>query len=298
VRAVARSRRTRWGRFLPAMRWLGAGLIVVGLARPNLERHSSQVHASGVDVMLGIDISGSMQARDMATAGDTQPISRLDAAKEVVGQFIQDRASDRIGVVAFAGAPYLASPLTLDHDWVLQSIDRLDSATQTGLADGTAIGSAIATGVRRLDAQSAKSKVMILLTDGQNNAGKIAPGAAAEAAKALGVRIYTVAVGGKGEALVPVANDQGRQELVKMKVDVDEPVLERVAATTGGKFYRATDTSSLRNVYAEIDRLEKTTRTVSSFSERTERFAWFVGPGLLLLVGSLLLSATRFRRVP
>ena len=298
VRAVAKTRRTRWGRFVPAMRWLGAGLMVVALARPNIERHGSQIHASGVDVMLAIDVSGSMQARDMAAAGDAEPSSRLEAAKMVVSQFIQDRASDRIGLVAFAGQPYLASPLTLDHDWVLQSVDRLDSATQAGLQDGTAIGSAIATGVRRLDAQNAKSKVMILLTDGQNNAGKIAPSAAAEAAKALGVKIYTVAVGSKGEALVPVANDQGRQELVKMKVDVDEPTLERVAETTGGKFYRATDTSSLRHVYAEIDRLEKTTRTLSSFSERTERFAWFAGPGLLLLASSLVLSATRFRRVP
>lgn len=298
VRAVSKSRRTRWGRFLPAMRWLGAGLMVVGLARPNLERHTSKVHASGVDVMLAVDISGSMQARDMAAAGAAAPSSRLEAAKEVVSQFIQDRANDRIGLVAFAGQPYLASPLTLDHDWVLQSVDRLDSATRAGLSDGTAIGSAIATGVRRLDAQNAKSKVMILLTDGQNNAGKIAPSAAAEAAKALGVKIYTVAVGGKGEALVPVADDQGHQELVQMKVDVDEPSLEHVAQTTGGKFYRATDTSSLRHVYAEIDRLEKTTRTLSNFSEKTERFAWFAAPGLLLVAGSLLLSATRFRRVP
>ena len=139
---------------------------------------------------------------------------------------------------------------------------------------------------------------MVLLTDGQSNAGKLSPAAAAEAAKALGVKIYTVAVGSKGEALVPVADERGHQELVKMKVDVDEPALAHVAETTGGKFFRATDTASLRHVYDEIDRLEKTTRTISNTSDKTERFAWFAVPGLALLAASSLLSATRFRRVP
>ncbi|MDB5218680.1 MAG: Mg-chelatase subunit ChlD [Myxococcaceae bacterium] len=301
VRAVAKTRRTRWGRLLPAMRWLGAALIIVGLARPYLENHKAQLHASGVDVMLALDVSGSMQARDMATAGSAngQDVeSRLDAAKEVVSRFVKERGSDRVGLVAFAGESYLASPLTLDHDWVQQSLDRLESSTKSGLSDGTAIGSAIATSVRRLDAQDAKSKIVILLTDGQNNAGKVAPSAAAEAAKALGVKVYTIGVGSKGEALVPVTNERGRQELVMAKVDVDEPSLRQVADTTGGKFYRAIDTTSLRRVYDEIDRLEKTTRGISSFTQRSERFAWFAGPGLLLLAGSLALSATRFRRVP
>ena len=298
VRAVAKIRRTRWGRILPALRWLGAAFVVVALARPVVEHRSSSIHASGVDVMLAVDVSGSMQARDMASAAGGPSESRLAAAKQVVGRFIADRASDRIGLVAFAGQPYLASPLTLDHDWLVESVDRLDAASHTGLTDGTAIGSAIASGVRRLDAQDAKSKIMILLTDGQNNAGKITPAAAAEAAKALGVKIYTVAVGTKGDALVPVTNDQGRQELVQAKVDIDEPSLRSVAETTGGKFYRATDTASLSHVYAEIDRLEKTTRTFSSFTEKAEHFAWFAAPGLLLITASALLSATRFRRVP
>lgn len=298
VRAVAKTRRTRWGRFLPAMRWIGAGLMVVGLARPYLENHKAKLHASGVDVMLALDVSGSMQARDMAGAGSEEVKSRLDAAKEVVSRFVNERASDRIGLVAFAGESYLASPLTLDHDWVQHSLDRLESSTAGGLADGTAIGSAIATGARRLDAQDAKSKILILLTDGQNNSGKLAPSAAAEAAKALGVKVYTIGVGSKGEALLPVTDERGHQELVMTKVDVDEPSLRQVADTTGGKFYRATDTTSLRRVYDEIDRLEKTTRNIEHFTEKTERFAWFAGPGLLLLAGSLALSATRFRRVP
>ncbi|MGO8995248.1 MAG: VWA domain-containing protein [Polyangiaceae bacterium] len=296
VRAVADPRRTRWGRFVPALRWLGAALLIVALSRPSIEHRNAQVQASGVDIMLGIDVSGSMQARDMAGAsGASVPMSRLDAAKEVVGRFVQDRPNDRIGLVAFAGEPFLASPLTLDHDWVLQNLARLDSGQ---LSDGTAIGSAIASGVRRLDAQGAKSKILIVLTDGQNNAGKIQPRVAAEAAKALGVKIYTIGVGSAGEALVPVTDDHGRQQLVAARVDVDEAGMKQVAEATGGTFYRATDTQSLRDVYADIDRLEKTTRTLKGFTEHDERFAWFAVPGLFLVLTELGLSATRFRRVP
>jgi Ca-activated chloride channel family protein len=296
VRAIADPRRTRWGRFVPALRWLGAALLIVALARPNIEHHNAQVQASGVDIMLGMDVSGSMQARDMAgAAGASVPMSRLDAAKEVVGRFVQDRPNDRIGLIAFAGEPFLASPLTLDHDWVLQNLARLDSGQ---LSDGTAIGSAIASGVRRLDAQGAKSKILIVLTDGQNNAGKIQPRVAAEAAKALGVKIYTIGIGSVGEALVPVTDDHGRQQLVAARVDVDEAGMKAVAEATGGTFYRATDTQSLRDVYADIDRLEKTTRTIKGFTEHDERFAWFAVPGLFLVLTELGLSATRFRRVP
>jgi Ca-activated chloride channel family protein len=250
--------------------------------------------------MLGIDVSGSMQARDMAkdTSGGKGPpaaISRLDAAKEVVSRFVEDRPNDRIGLIAFAGEPYLVSPLTLDHDWVQQGLARLDSGQ---VSDGTAIGSAIASGVRRLDAQAAKSKILILLTDGQNNAGKIQPSVAAEAARALGVKIYTIGVGSSGEALVPITDDHGRQQLVAARVDVDEADMKQIAASTGGTFYRATDTRSLRAVYADIDRLEKTTRTIKGFRQHDEQFAWFAMPGLFLVLTELGLSATRFRRVP
>jgi Ca-activated chloride channel family protein len=293
VRAVARVRRTRWARFLPLLRWISAALFIVALARPNIEHRQAAIHASGVDVMLAIDVSGSMQARDML--GPEGATSRLDAAKDVVGRFVRDRTNDRIGLVAFAGEPYLVSPLTLDHDWVLQRLEGLDSALA---ADGTAIGSAIATGVRRLDAQDAKSKILVLLTDGQNNAGKIAPAAAAEAARALGVKVYTIGVGSTGEALVPVTDERGREQLVKARVDVDEASMKRVADITGGTFYRATDTQSLRDVYAAIDRAEKTTRTLRAFTDHEEQFAWFAAPGLFLLIGELGLSATRFRRVP
>jgi Ca-activated chloride channel family protein len=297
VRAVARPRRTRWGRLVVALQWLGAGLLVVALARPSVEHHNVQVQASGVDIMLAMDISGSMQARDMAAGASSgaEPVSRIDAAKEVIGQFVQARPNDRIGLVAFAGEPYLASPLTLDHDWVLQNVARVDS---NQLGDGTAIGSAIAAGVRRLDAQGAKSKVLIVLTDGQNNAGKIQPSVAAEAARALGVKIYTIGIGSTGEAMIPVTDDHGRQQLVAARVDVDEAGMKHVADLTGGKFDRATDTESLRAVYADIDQFEKTTRTIKSFTQHDERYAMFAAPGLFLALAGLGLSATRFRRVP
>jgi Ca-activated chloride channel family protein len=293
VRDVASSRRTRWGRFLLPLRWLGAALLVVALARPAFAHRNVQTQASGVDIMLAVDVSGSMQARDMVTTA--APISRLDAAKTVVAKFVEARPNDRIGLVAFAGDPFLASPLTLDHDWVLQNLARLDT---NQLSDGTAIGSAIAAGVRRLDAQGAKSKILIVLTDGQNNAGKIQPNVAAEAAKALGVKIYAIGVGSAGDALVPVTDDRGKQTLVTAKVDVDEAGMKRVAELTGGKFYRATDAQSLGDVYADIDRLEKTTHTVQTFTRHDERFAWFAIPGLFLVLAQLGLSSTRFRRVP
>ncbi len=293
VRAFANSRRTRWGKFLPALRWLAAALFVVALARPSVEQRHASVQSSGVDVMLAIDVSGSMQAQDML--GPRGRSSRLDAAKDVVSHFIADRENDRIGLVAFAGQPYLVSPLTLDHDWVQQRLAALD-VNQVG--DGTAIGSALASGVRRLDAQHAKSKVLVLLTDGQNNAGKISPAAAAEAARALGVKVYTIGVGSSGEALVPITDESGREKLVKARVDVDETSMKRVADLTGGAAYRATDTRSLRDVYAAIDRAEKTTHAVRAYTTHQEQFTWFALPGLFLLASELGLAATRFRRVP
>ncbi len=292
VRELAKTRRTRWGRILPLLRWVSGALFVVALARPNIEHHHAEVHSSGVDIMLAIDVSGSMQAQDML--GPRGRSSRLDAAKEVVARFVGDRESDRIGLVAFAGRPYLVSPLTMDHDWLLQRLCALDASQ----VDGTAIGSALASGVRRLDAQTAKSKLLVLLTDGQNNAGKISPDAAAQAAKALGVKVYTIGIGSSGEALVPFTNERGQEQLVKAQVDVDEPSMKHVAELTGGAFYRATDTQSLHDVYAAIDRAEKTTHTLKAFSTHEEQFAWFALPGLMLLVSELGLSATRFRRVP
>ena len=293
VRAVARETRSRAGTWLATLKMLAIGCIIVALARPQLGRSTAPIQASGVDIMLALDVSGSMQALDFKLDG--QPADRLDVVKSVVAKFIEARPNDRIGIVAFAGAPYLVSPLTLDHDWLLQNLDRVRIGT---VEDGTAIGSAIASGVNRLRDQPGKSKLIVLLTDGQNNAGKVHPDTAAQAAHALGVKTYTIGAGVRGEAPVPVTDQFGNRQLVMAKVDVDEDALQKIADETGAKFYRATDTDSLKRIYADIDRLEKTTHTIKKFESQRELFAWSVLPALGLLGLSLGLEQTRFRRLP
>lgn len=293
VRAVARETRSRAGAWLTTLKLLALGLLIVGLARPQLGRNTSQVQASGVDILLALDVSGSMEALDFKLDG--QPASRVDVVKSVVAKFIEARPNDRIGIVAFAGAPYLVSPLTLDHDWLLQNLDRVQIGS---VEDGTAIGSALATSVNRLRDQPGKSKLVVLLTDGQNNAGKVLPDTAAQAAKALGVKVYTIGAGVRGEAPVPVTDAFGNKRLVMAKVDVDETTLQKIADETGAKFYRATDTDSLKHIYAQIDRLEKTTHTMKKFEQQHELFGWAILPALALLGTGLGLEQTRFRRLP
>ncbi len=293
AREVARTTRSRWGRLLRVARWVGLGLLIVGLARPRLGHASTEVQASGVDLVLAVDISGSMQALDLTEGG--KPRSRLDVVKDVVAKFIKGRPNDRIALVAFSAEPYLMSPLTLDHDWLLQNLDRLRPGM---IKDGTAIGSALAASINRLRDQKSKSKLVVLLTDGQNNAGKIDPALAAQAARTLGVKVYTIGVGSKGEAPMPITDDHGNTHIVMTKVDVDEGLLEDIAATTGGRFYRATDAGSLARIYGAIDSLEKTTRTLKRYQDQEERFAWLVLPGMLLLTGEIGLGLTRFKRIP
>jgi Ca-activated chloride channel family protein len=200
AREVARSSRARAGRWLWLLPILAAALMIVGLARPQRAHSRTEVTANGIDIVLGLDVSGSMQALDFQIDG--QRVNRIEVVKSVVSKFIDQRPSDRIGLIAFAAAPYLVSPLTLDHDWLQQNLERVSTAV--GSEDGTAIGSAIAAGVNRLRTTNAKSKIMVLLTDGINNMGKISPIAAAEAAKAMGVKIYTIGVGVRGMAPIPV----------------------------------------------------------------------------------------------
>jgi Ca-activated chloride channel family protein len=293
ARTVARETRSRPARWTTMLRLLVATLLIVGLARPQFGRGRAEVQASGVDLMLAVDVSGSMEALDFTLNG--QPANRLDCVKSVVAKFIEARPDDRIGMIAFAGAPYLVSPLTLDHEWLKQNLDRV----RTGLVeDSTAIGSALATSVNRLRDQPSKSKIVVLLTDGMNNAGKVAPQTAAEAAKALGVKVYTIGAGAQGEAPMPVKDQFGRKQIVMAKVDVDEDALKKISAETGGKFFRATDTDSLKKIYAEIDRMEKTTHQVKKFEKHYELFAFAVLPGLALLGLTLGLEQTRFRRLP
>lgn len=293
IRAVGRTTRSRMGRLLPYVRLPAAALVIVALARPQTTQASTSVNASGVDIMLALDVSGSMGTLDMTLDGKTA--DRLAVTKSVVSEFIDRRPNDRVGLIAFAGAPYLISPLTLDHDWVDRNLARVQLGT---LEDGTAIGSGLAAAVHRLRSSDAHTKLVVLLTDGVNNAGKMRPALAAEAAAALGVKVYTIGVGTDGEAPMPITDENGRRRVVMTKTDIDEKTLQQIAATTGGTFFRATDTASLEAVYEQIDAMEKTTREVSRYERRDEKFALALLPALALLAGEILLATTFLRRVP
>jgi Ca-activated chloride channel family protein len=234
-----------------------------------------------------------MQALDFTV--DNYRVNRIAVVKSVVSKFIDERPNDRIGLIAFAASPYIVSPLTLDHDWLLQNLERIN----VGIGDdGTAIGSAIAAAVNHLRTTTAKSKVVILLTDGVNNSGKISPLAAAEAARALGVKVYTIGVGVRGKAPIPVRDEAGRMHMVTMTVDVDEKTLQAVANETGGLFYRATDTDSLQKIYEQINHYETSAQAVQKFEHVEELYRWPLFPSLGLLGLGVILQQTRFRRLP
>jgi Ca-activated chloride channel family protein len=293
VREVARRTRSRLGSLLGGLSLLALALLIVAMARPQQGASNATVHASGVDIMLLLDVSGSMQSLDFKLEG--LPASRVDVVKSVVRKFIVARPNDRIGLTIFAGLPYLVSPVTLDHGWLLGNLDRVRIGD---IEDGTAIGSALASGLNRLRNQTAKSKIIILMTDGQNNSGQITPITAAEAAKALGVKVYTIGIGVRGEAPMPVTDAFGRRRIVMEKVDVDEDTLNRIATATGARFYRATDTDSLNRIYSEIDKLEKTAFTVHSYEIWQELFAWPALAALAILGLSLLSQFALRRRIP
>src|SRR5580700_10984510 len=243
VREVARRTRSRLGSVLTGWSLLALALLIVAVARPQQGESNATIHASGVDIMLLLDVSGSMQSLDFKL--ENVPASRVDVVKSVVRKFIVARPNDRIGLTIFAGEPYLMSPVTLDHTWLLDNLERVHIGD---IEDGTAIGSALASGLNRLRNQVAKSKIIILMTDGQNNAGQITPITAAEAARALGIKVYTIGIGVRGEAPFPVTDAFGRRRIVMEKVDVDEETLRRISATTNARFYRATDTTSLNRI--------------------------------------------------
>lgn len=290
---LVRDRKVQPGRWLTALRYLTLLCCLIALARPQKVDSSTQVQESGIDMMLTIDLSPSMEALDFHKDG--QEVSRVEVVRETVGQFVQARPNDRIGMVAFAGDAYLLSPLTLDHDWLMQNIDRL----QVGLAgQATAIGSAIATSANRLRDQKAKSKIIILLTDGANNYGKVTPLAAAEAAHALGIKIYAIGAASSDVAKFPQRDVFGRVYYTTIPVDIDEGALKKIADVTGGKFYRATDTETLQKVYKEINQLETSRVAVKHFEHVKDYFTWVLYFGLVFLGLEILLAHTRLRRVP
>jgi Ca-activated chloride channel family protein len=283
VAGLAGVRRSRAGAILAALRWLALAALIVSLAQPRLMKSQTEVKASGVDIAAVLDLSGSMEMPDFVVNG--RRVNRLDMAKTVLQQFIDLRPNDRIGLVVFGGKAYIASPLTLDHDFLQENVARLHLHM---IEDNTAIGSALATAVNRLRDLKAKSKIVILATDGQNNAGQIAPLAAADAAKTLGVKVYTVGIG-----TPEVAMQMGRPDLLP-----DEETLQQIAEKTGGKYYRADNAEHFRQIYAEIDRLEKTEATISKYTEFRELFRWLVAGGLLILLIEIALGQTVLRRLP
>ena len=290
---LLRARKVQPGGWLSALRYLALICCIVALARPQRVDTSSQVQESGIDMMLAIDLSPSMEALDYHKDG--QDLSRVEVVRETVGNFIQARPNDRIGMVVFAGEAYLMSPLTLDHDWLEQNVQRL----QVGLAgDATAIGSALATCANRLRDQKAKSKIIVLLTDGANNAGKITPLAAAEAAHALGIKIYTIGAGSDDVAKFPIRDVFGRITYTTIPVDIDNDALKKIADIGGGQFFRAADYDALKHVYEEINKLETSKVAIKHFQHVKEYFVWAIYPGLLFLGLEIALAHTRWRRIP
>ncbi|MEC9018884.1 MAG: VWA domain-containing protein [Nitrospinota bacterium] len=288
-----RSARVEMLSILPlVLRMIGISLLVLALARPQEGHKSTEILSVGVDIILALDPSGSMQALDFIK--DEKRDTRLAMVKDVVSQFIENRPNDRMGMVVFGSEAYTQCPLTLDQG-VLQSFLNKLSIGMAG--DSTAIGSAIGIAVKRLKDLESKSKVIILLTDGRNNAGNLPPLQAAQTAKAFGIKIHTIAVGTHGKAPFLVNSIFG-QRYVYQQVDIDEDTLKKISDLTGGQYFRAADLESLKTIYKQIDEMEKSEVKVIDHSEYTELFHYFLIPGLLILLLEILLSNTVLRRIP
>ena len=283
-----------WTRhLLIVLRILALLLLIIALMRPRQGMSETKVHTEGIDIVLALDVSGSMRAEDFQLEGRRR--NRLFVVKEVVREFIQKRTSDRIGLVIFGEKSYTLCPLTLDTSVLLQFLER----AQFGIAgDSTAIGEGITTSLNRLRMTKAKSKVIVLLTDGVQNAGRVDPQTAAELAKALGVRLYTIGVGSKGPAPFPVKDPFGHIFYQQVRIDLDEKTLQSVADATGGRYYRAADTERLREIYSEIDQLEKTKIESALYVQYTELFTPFVLAAMAFVFLEVILGQTVFLTLP
>lgn len=302
ARHVSASVRTSAGRLSLGARLLTLALLIVALARPQAGEEIARIDQSGIDIMITVDLSGSMWAHDFEMDGEL--LDRLTVVKKVLREFVERRAGDRMGLIAFAGEAYLASPLTLDHRWILRRVEQLELGT---VIDGTAIGTALATAVRRLRDRDSPSRVIVLLTDGANNRGQIEPLQAAEAAAAHGIRVYTVGVGREGLVPFPAQFDENRRPvrradggipLRRVQSDIDLPTLETIAEMTGGAYFHATDAEQLQRIYADIDELERD--EVALEVRRLFRDIFWVplAAALGLFALEILFFNTRYRRLP
>ena len=287
------SLKVRLSRRLVFLRVAALFLFMFALARPQSPLEETEIISEGIDIVIALDVSTSMLAEDFELHGKRQ--NRLQVAKDVVKDFIEGRHSDRIGIVVFASRTYTVCPLTLDYGWLLVNLERVEIGM---VEDGTAIGSGISASLNRLKNTEAKGKVIVLLTDGINNAGKISPLTAAEAAKALKVKVYTIGAGTKGMAPYPVKDVFGNVAYKRMKIKIDEDTLTKIASETGGKYFRAQDTKDLREIYEEIDKLEKVPIEERGYLEFKELFHMFLIPALLLVFLEIFSTNTFLRKIP
>jgi Ca-activated chloride channel family protein len=285
VEGLTNVRRSRAGNFLAALRWLTLAIFILALAQPRLSKSTTEVKASGIDIVCALDLSGSMNTPDYVVNG--QQVNRIDMAKPVLKQFIEGRPNDRIGLVVFAVEAFIAAPMTLDHDYLLETVDRLGIGTIN--SDATAIGDGLTTALNRLRELKSKSRIIVLMTDGANNSGKIDPITATHAAQALGVKIYTIGLGNR---------EIVRQMGLPPGFLPDEDTLQQISDMTGGRYYRADNSEKFKKIYAEIDRLEKTEAVINKYTEYRELFKWFIAGGLALLLVEIILAQTIFRRLP
>jgi len=288
---VRRSWRVRVARLLPWLHGLALVIACIALARPQLVNTTTTVTSKGVDIAVAIDLSTSMLAVDHGSADRSR--SRLVIAREVLREFITRRTGDRIGIVVFAARAYPLAPLTLDHDWLAAVLARLEPGT---VEDGTALGDGLLAAINRLRSSPSASRAVVVVTDGRSNSGATSPAAAAEAARALGIRVHTIGIGARGGTEFPVEDPLGGITWRKVSADLDEATLKEIAAVTGGSFFRADRPDSLRTVFTEIDRLEKRTFTEKRSSSITELFPWLLLSTLLLFLSEQALRAGLTRR--
>jgi Ca-activated chloride channel homolog len=286
IKNIKPSWRVQWRPLLFILRIIGFIALIIALARPQSSNVTESVDSDGIDIVLALDVSGSMMAEDLKP-------NRIEAAKQVATDFVDKRANDRIGLVVFSGESFTQCPITIDHSVVKEQISQVKSGM---LADGTAIGMGLATSVDRLRNSVAKSKIIILLTDGVNNTGLIDPSTALEIAKAYKLRVYCIGVGTHGEAPYPVPTPTGVQKQM-MPVEIDEALLKNIAAQTGGKYFRATNNATLSSIYKEIDQLEKSKVEISSYKHFADLFFPFALIALICIAIEMLLRYTIFRSI-
>ncbi len=279
-------------RLLPYLRLIAITLVIVALARPQISEARELVTGEGIDMVLALDISSSMASLDF------MPKNKLQASKEVVHDFINDRKHDRLGLVVFAKSAFIQSPLTLDHGVLLRLVEELDVATNLNIKDGTAIGLGLANAANMLKDSPAANKVIILLTDGVNNAGAIDPLTAATAIEALNIKLYTIGAGRTGLVPVVIQDPLLGEQIVYQESELDEATLQHIADITGGRYFRAIDTEGLKQIYNEIDKLETSELDVFIYGNHTELAHWFLIPALILILSSLGLSNTYLRKIP